>query len=1126
MANRGRGSLIERMAQMTVNGNGNGDTALPSTDASLRPKGRGQILAQFMATIPREKGDAQISRTSETQISSPIGRGETATMRPMGRGELGAIRPIGRGITTPAPALIPAPTPTPTPTPALAPFARGFGRANLLKQFDTPSPVSSVVPVVPVVQSENISSTMSDHSFASDPTPAEPVIKRGTKGKPVPISTNYVRLKCVKDAFIYEYHVTFIPQVDSKKLRMRLVHESKHVIGPTFQFDGAKLYLPLRMEKIMTTVDIIHPYEKTPQQVNIKYVTKQNLTSCNHLFNVLFKRIMNILALKLMARKYYDPKEAKKIPQYKLQIWPGYVTSVAEYEGGLLLMCDAAHKVLRDSTAHEVIKDCHDRDPRGDWMKEAAKQLIGSVVLTRYNNRTYRIDDIDWGRDVKAKFTNHMGQELTFLAYYKKQYQIEIEDDEQPLLIHQEKPARGTTESKRISLVPELAHMTGVSDKMISDFQLMKSVSAHTRLTPNQRQFAFKRFLENVHKTAEATKQLSDWGLELETNMLQLQGRVLEPTKLIFGNGKIHVVDERADWNNALCRGGKAFVAIDLKNWGIIFCNNDSVKTGNFKEKALRVGPALGMEVAEPIMIKLKDQRNETFVNAIDNLVRERQGLQIIVTICPTARDDRYSAIKKRCYLELGMASQVINLRTISRDDKLQSVTQKILLQMNCKLGGELWGVNCPIKNLMIVGMDVYHDASRRGQSVLGFVSSLNPSFTKWFSKTVFQSTHQELGDGLRTCMMAALKKFFDVNRILPEKIVVYRDGVSDGQLRFVVDHEILQIENSFKMTENYKPKLSVVIVQKRINTRIFANTGRGELANPMPGTILDHTVTRFQYYDFFLVSQHVTQGTVTPTHYIVIKDENDFPVDIMQKLTYILTHMYFNWPGTVRVPAPCQNIYFVFEFCLINGDEFNACGRQSRSRHLTDVPCGITNDVTFCATAGAQYPWQALIQFVTDNRSLMKRMYGETRQSVVLRREMGSKGGRSLDDKKNKTVVDIPDLPVDEGINACPSRTEVVSPYWANSTRGDIVAILNVYPFEQFVYFEKCEHDSSRTFCPDGCRCEQQHGLQRLLAFDPTNECRGIFSEWFRFPMCCVCRCYFPPATTATSNDTFEKYD
>lgn len=45
--------------------------------------------------------------------------------------------------------------------------------------------------------------------------------------------------------------------------------------------------------------------------------------------------------------------------------------------------------------------------------------------------------------------------------------------------------------------------------------------------------------------------------------------------------------------------------------------------------------------------------------------------------------------------------------------------------------------------------------------------------------------------------------------------------------------------------------------------------------------------------------------------------------------------------------------------------------------------------------------------------------------------------------------------------------------------------------------------------YCRDGCRCEQQYRLHRLLAYDPNNECRGIFSDWFRFPSCCVCKCY-----------------
>ena len=49
-------------------------------------------------------------------------------------------------------------------------------------------------------------------------------------------------------------------------------------------------------------------------------------------------------------------------------------------------------------------------------------------------------------------------------------------------------------------------------------------------------------------------------------------------------------------------------------------------------------------------------------------------------------------------------------------------------------------------------------------------------------------------------------------------------------------------------------------------------------------------------------------QGTVNPTSYNIILDESGWPPDKIQVLTYKLMHLYYNWPGTVRVvPAPCR---------------------------------------------------------------------------------------------------------------------------------------------------------------------------------------------------------------------------
>jgi len=66
---------------------------------------------------------------------------------------------------------------------------------------------------------------------------------------------------------------------------------------------------------------------------------------------------------------------------------------------------------------------------------------------------------------------------------------------------------------------------------------------------------------------------------------------------------------------------------------------------------------------------------------------------------------------------------------------------------------------------------------------------------------------------------------------------------------------------------------------------------------NPPCGTVVDNKVTLNERFDFFLVSQKVTQGTVSPTSYNVIEDDTGIAPDIHQRLAYALTHLYYNWP-------------------------------------------------------------------------------------------------------------------------------------------------------------------------------------------------------------------------------------
>ena len=65
--------------------------------------------------------------------------------------------------------------------------------------------------------------------------------------------------------------------------------------------------------------------------------------------------------------------------------------------------------------------------------------------------------------------------------------------------------------------------------------------------------------------------------------------------------------------------------------------------------------------------------------------------------------------------------------------------------------------------------------------------------------------------------------------------------------------------------------------------------------------------MSSFFRYDFYLVAQNCNVGTVSPSSYNVLYDNLGLSPDKLQILTYKMTHLYYNWAGTLRVPAVCQ---------------------------------------------------------------------------------------------------------------------------------------------------------------------------------------------------------------------------
>ncbi|VDO19688.1 unnamed protein product [Heligmosomoides polygyrus] len=259
----------------------------------------------------------------------------------------------------------------------------------------------------------------------------------------------------------------------------------------------------------------------------------------------------------------------------------------------------------------------------------------------------------------------------------------------------------------------------------------------------------------------------------------------------------------------------------------------------------------------------------------------------------------RYDSLKSWLCTETNIPSQCVQLSTLrgrpqdnGRNRNFGSIVLKIVLQMNCKMGGALWKVHIPMKRTMIVGYDLYHDSTLRGKTIGACVATMDPEYTVFYSQTRPHENPTELGTNLGFFIRRALHRYFiKNNNTLPDRIFLYRDGVGDGQIPYVRDQEVTLVQQACeeavtKARANHKIMLAFVIVTKKVNMRIFKGKPDSVLSNPDPGTVVDTVVTRPERYDFYLVPQFVNQGTVTPVCYNVIFDDTSFTPDQHQKVS------------------------------------------------------------------------------------------------------------------------------------------------------------------------------------------------------------------------------------------------
>lgn len=242
-----------------------------------------------------------------------------------------------------------------------------------------------------------------------------------------------------------------------------------------------------------------------------------------------------------------------------------------------------------------------------------------------------------------------------------------------------------------------------------------------------------------------------------------------------------------------------------------------------------------------------------------------------------------------------------------------------ICMKINAKMGGyscelapqcnPLAGANAPAT--LLLGADVSHASPTNPTgSFASMVGSTNLAGTRFAAIANTNGTKTELiaAKNIFKFVTTLLRAFHANTKKKPERIIYFRDGVSEGQYEQVIKSELEAIKQACaQMDAAYAPKFTVVICSKRHHFRLFPidRQGQDRNGNPVPGMVVERDITHVDQYDFYLNSHNALQGTSRPVHYHVIWDENAMPVDALQALIYNSCYTYIRATCSVSlVPA------------------------------------------------------------------------------------------------------------------------------------------------------------------------------------------------------------------------------
>ncbi|KAK6526283.1 hypothetical protein TWF694_004884 [Orbilia ellipsospora] len=340
--------------------------------------------------------------------------------------------------------------------------------------------------------------------------------------------------------------------------------------------------------------------------------------------------------------------------------------------------------------------------------------------------------------------------------------------------------------------------------------------------------------------------------------------------------------------------------------------NEDTINrlVSQFKETCRDVGIGVGN-------MRLKSINARNGYNELMDVFKEHsstaQKPDLLLCFLPDDVKDGFKDIKYFGDIKAGIASVVMLfskcLKGIDRGNK--QYFANVLLKVNIRLGGlnhelekdDLKPLFTRDGTAMLVGMDVTHpspSSAKGSPSIASMVASCDDHFMNYPTSMRIQPKGEVIMD-TEGMLLERLVQYKRSKGGKPPIIIIYRDGVSEGEYNHVLVRELPQVLSACnRFDPGYRPRITLIVVGKRHHTRFYPMEGRyaDERKNCLPGTVVDRGVTD---------AHKCLQGTAKPAHYYVLRDENGFTADSLQELTMNISHLFARCTKSVSVCPPAK---------------------------------------------------------------------------------------------------------------------------------------------------------------------------------------------------------------------------